>query len=158
MAHIGYKTHTTCVKSIAQNRRARFDYDIADTIEAGIILTGQEVKSCRAGHANLSGSYLSFHQGKPILKHMKISPYAFASGLDSYNPDRDRELLLKKSDVVKLQSLVAEKGITVIPLEVKAGKFIKIVIGVGKGRKTIDKRARIKERDVERKMKRGEEV
>jgi SsrA-binding protein len=146
------------MKSVAQNRRARFDYEISDTLEVGIMLTGQDVKSCRAGHVDLRGSYVSFFGGKPVLKSAKIMKYQFASQLEGYEPGHDRPLLLKKAEMEKLQSLSAEKGATIIPLELRVGKYIKVVLGIAKGRKTVDKRARIKERDVERRLKKGEEI
>jgi SsrA-binding protein len=146
------------MKSVAQNRRARFDYEISDTLEAGIVLTGQEVKSCRLGHADLRGSYVSFTNGKPILKSAKIMKYAFASQLEGYDPGHDRPLLLKKSELEKLASLAAEKGSTIIPMEIRVGKYIKVLLGVAKGRKTADKRARIKEREMEKRLKKGEDV
>ena len=130
-------------KKVAQNRRARFDYEIIDTLEAGISLTGQEVKSCRAGQVNLAGSYVSFLGPSPRLKNASIAPYAFASGLENYNPSRERLLLLSKKDIQKLESLTQEKGVTVIPLEVLAGKYIKVVLGIGRGRKRLDKRQHI---------------
>lgn len=143
------------MKVVAQNRRARFDLEITDTIEAGMMLTGQEVKSCRAGQASLAAAYVSFHGGKPLLKNAKIPPYRFASGLDSYDPDRDRPLLISKRESEKLASLTQERGVTVVPLEMRAGKYIKLLLGIGKGRKRIDKRERIKEKDMERKMRKG---
>lgn len=146
------------MKTVAQNRRARFDFEIIETLEAGIMLTGQEVKSCRGGHVNLAGSYVSFLGGKPLLKKAKIAPYTFALPLPSYDPERDRELLLKKHEGEKLEAMAAEKGVSVVPLEVKAGRFIKIVLGVGRGRKRYDKRQRIKERGMERKLREGREI
>jgi SsrA-binding protein len=146
------------MKTVAQNRRARFDYEISDTLEAGIVLSGQEVKSCRMGHVDLRGSYVSFSGGKPILKGAKIMKYQFASQLDDYEPGHDRPLLLKKSEIEKLQALAQEKGNTIIPMEVRLGRYIKVVLAVAKGRKTVDKRARIKERDVERRLKKGLEI
>lgn len=146
------------MKTVASNRRARFDYQITDTVVAGIMLTGQEVKSCRMGHADLSGSYVSFYGGKAMIKHLKIMQYKFASQLEGYDPGHDRQLLLKKVEMEKLQALADQKGVTIIPLEIQAGKFVKILLGIGQGKKTIDKRRVIKERDVERRMKRGEEV
>lgn len=146
------------MKTVAKNRRARFDYEITDTVVAGIILSGQEAKSCRAGHVDLSGSYVSFHGGTPTLKHVKIRPYQFASGLDDYDPGRDRKLLLKKPEAEKLQVASEQKGVSIIPLEVQAGKFIKVMLGLAKGKKTIDKRKVIKERDVERRLRQGREV
>lgn len=143
------------MKIVAQNRRARFDYDITETMEAGIQLTGQEVKSCRLGQISLVGSYISFLGGRPILKQAKISPYKYASGLDGYDPGHDRPLLIKKSEMARLESAQAQKGVTIIPLEVHAGKFIKVLFGIAKGRKTIDKRQRIKEREVGRRLRMG---
>ncbi len=145
------------MKVVAENRRAKFDYEILDTVEAGIVLTGQEVKSCRAGQVNLAGSYVSFH-GKPVIKHLKISPYKYASGLGDYDPERERPLLLKATEIKKLQTYADERGVSVVPLKVLAGKFIKVVLGVGKGRKRLDKRARIREREGSRRRRRGQEV
>lgn len=145
------------MKVVAQNRRARFDYEIADTVEAGILLTGQEVKSCRLGQVNLAGSYVSFLSGKAVLKQVKISPYKYANVGSDYDPARDRPLLIRKSEIEKLQSAAEQKGATVIPLEVRAGKFVKILLGVARGRKRIDKRQRIREREVERRVRRGQE-
>ncbi|KKU20082.1 MAG: SsrA-binding protein [Candidatus Saccharibacteria bacterium GW2011_GWA2_46_10] len=143
------------MKIVSKNRRARFDYEVTDTLEAGIILTGQEVKSCRAGHCDLSGSYVSFISGKPVLKAMKISPYKFASGLEGYDPGHDRVLLLKKTEFNKIKSSLDEKGSSLIPLEVRAGKYIKVLLGFGRGRKRYDKRQRIRERETERKLREG---
>ena len=146
------------VKTVAQNRRARFDYEIIDTVEAGIVLSGQEVKSCRLGQVSLLGSYVSFAGGKPMLKQMKVSVYKYAGIQPDYDPGHDRELLLRKNQAAKLEAMQSEKGISIVPLEILAGKFIKVVIGVGRGRKRLDKRQRIKERDIGRKMREGREV
>jgi SsrA-binding protein len=141
------------MKVVAENRRARFDYEILETAEAGIVLTGQEVKSCRLGQVNLSGSYVSFFKGVPRIKHMKISPYKYAGSLPGYDPERDRELLLKKAELEKMERAADEKGMTIIPLQVRAGRFIKVLLGLGLGRKKIDKRQKIKEREIERKIR-----
>lgn len=146
------------MKTVAQNRRARHDYEIVDTIEAGIMLHGHEVKSCRQGNISLSGAYVSLQSGSPVLKGAKIAKYSHASGLDDYQPGRDRQLLLHKKQSEKLQTELAEKGISLIPLEVKAGKHIKIVLGLGKGRKRHDKRQKKKEKDVKRRLKEGREI
>jgi len=143
--------------TVAKNRRARYDYEITDTVEAGIMLTGQEVKSCRKGHVNLAGAYVSFLDGKPTLKGAKITPYRFASGLENYSPGRDRPLLLKKAETNRLLSAAQEKGVSIIPLEVRAGKHIKVLLGIGTGKKRYDKRQKIKEREQERKLKKGED-
>lgn len=146
------------MKVVATNRRARFDYQIDDTILAGIMLSGQEVKSCRMGHVDLSGSYVSFRGAVPIIKHVKIMPYKFASNLDGYEPAQDRTLLLKKTEAEKLRVASEQKGTSIIPLEVQAGKFVKVLLGIAHGKKQFDKRRTMKERDVERRMKRGEDV
>ncbi len=140
------------MKIVAKNRRARFDYEILETVEAGIVLLGPEVKSCRLSQVSLTGSYVSFASGIPILKGMKISKYAYASGV-SEDPGHDRSLLLSKVQIAKIQAASLEKGMTVIPLEVHAGKFVKVLIGIGRGRKRIDKRQHIKEREVSRRVR-----
>src|SRR3989344_5257032 len=99
------------MKVVARNKRARFDYEILEELEAGMILTGQEVKSVRAGNADLKGAYVSFLGGKPILKNSTIQPYKYASNLAGYDPGRDRELLLKKSELERLRGMSDEKGI-----------------------------------------------
>ncbi len=144
------------MKLVAQNRRARFDFDITETLEAGVMLTGQEAKSCRMGQVNLAGAYVSFLNGKPLLKHVKIAPYPFATVSD-YEPERDRPLLLKKHELEKLAAITSEKGMSILPLEVRAGRFIKVLIGIGRGRKKIDKRQKIKEREIGRKIREGGE-
>lgn len=141
------------MKVVAQNRRARFDYEITETFEAGIMLTGQEVKSCRLGQVNLAGSYVSFASGSPVLKQAKISPYKYAGKLQDYDPGHDRTLLLRSKEAERLEALQSEKGVSIIPLEVRAGKFIKVLIGVGRGRKKLDKRQKIREREISRRVR-----
>ncbi|MDD5026408.1 MAG: SsrA-binding protein SmpB [Candidatus Peribacteraceae bacterium] len=143
------------MKRVADNRRARYDYEILDTVEAGIVLSGPEVKSCRLGHVHLSGAYVSFLLGKPVLKNASVALYAYASGVENYDPGHDRPLLLKESEIRKLTAGTEEKGMTVIPLEVRAGKFIKVLLGLGRGKKRFDKRQKIRARDVERRLKRS---
>ena len=145
------------MKVVAKNKRVRFDYEILEELEDGMILTGQEVKSVRAGNADLKGAYVSFLGSKPILKNSTIQPYKYASNLTGYDPGRDRELLLRKGELEKLRAASEEKGISVLPLEFRSGRMIKVLLGVGRGRKTIDKRRRIKEREVEKKIRKGEE-
>lgn len=146
------------MKTIAHNRRAKYDYDIVDTLEAGITLTGQEVKSCRMGNINLGGSYVSLVSGKPVIKGMKIARYAFASNVDDYEPGRDRTLLLHKREIEKLTGKLAEQGVSLVPLEAKAGKHIKLILGLGKGKKRYDKRQDKKNKDVQRRLRDGREV
>ena len=145
------------IKTVAQNRRARFDYEIVETIEAGMMLTGSEVKSCREGHVSLAGAYVLVHKGKVKLRNVVIARYRYTAGSQTNEPERERELLLKSVEIDRLSSAVAQKGMTLVPLEVRAGKYIKIVIGLGRGKKKFDKRATIKKRDVERKLREGRE-
>lgn len=145
------------MKVVAKNRRAFYDYEILDKVEAGIMLTGQEVKSCRAGNMNLAGAYVSLLSGKPVLKNATIAKYVHAGDLPDYDPGRERALLLKKGEIEKLESKLAEKGVSLVPLEVKAGKHVKVTLGLGKGKKKLDKRQKIKERDMKRKLRKGED-
>lgn len=146
------------MKTVSHNRRARYDYDISDTLEAGIALTGQEVKSCRMGNVNLSGAYVSLLSGTPMLKNMTIARYAHAAPSEEYEPGRERLLLLKKQEIAKLTTALSQKGVSLIPLEVKAGKYIKVVLGLGKGKKRYDKRQSKKEHDIGRRLQEGREI
>lgn len=145
------------MKVVAQNRRARYDYEILETLEAGMMLTGSEVKSCRKGHINLAGSFVSVLGGRPILKGAGISKYTFSGPNVVHDEHRDRELLVKKTERAKLDRATAEKGMTLIPLEVRAGKYIKLLIGVCRGKKKTDKRQAIKDRETKRKLREGRE-
>lgn len=146
------------MKTVASNRRARYDYDIIDTIEAGILLHGQEVKSCRAGNVNLAGAYVSFLAQKPTLKGCHIAPYRHASNLDDYTPERERTLLLHKKEIAKLHAALAEKGVSLIPIEMKAGRHIKVILGLGKGKKRHEKKQKKKETDIKRRLREGREI
>ena len=143
------------MKVVGQNRRATYDYEIIDTFDAGIMLLGHEVKSCRAGNVNLAGSYVSLVTGAPVLKGATIAKYQYASGLDDYETGRDRPLLLSAKELKKLQTQLLEKGVSLIPMKVLAGKHIKVVLGLGKGKKRYDKRQKKKEQDVTRKLQQG---
>ncbi len=140
------------MKVVAQNRKARFDFEIIETLEAGIMLTGPEVKSCRAGHVHLAGSYVSFLGDVAQLKNAKISPYPPAADAD-HKELRDRVLLLNAREAAKMRRALEEKGISVVPLEVRVGKYIKVLLGLGRGRKKFDKRARIKDRETSRQVR-----
>ncbi len=136
------------------NRRARFEYEILETFEAGIVLVGSEVKSLRQGKANLQDSYALVKNGEIWLLNMHINPYEQANQFN-HDPLRTRKLLLNKSEIAKLQVKTNEKGLTLIPLKLyfKKGNA-KVQLGIGKGKKLHDKRESIKERDVEREMRR----
>ena len=144
------------MKVLISNRKAYFDYTFTDEIVAGISLTGAEVKSLKNASASLKGSYVSIQDEEAFLVHTHITPYAYA-GNKSYDPERKRKLLLTKKEINSL--IGKEKGVVIIPLEiVETGKgLIKLKIGIGYGKKKYDKRESIKKRDVERRIRRGED-
>jgi len=135
---------------VTENRKARHDYEILETFEAGLVLTGSEVKSLRAGRANLKDSYARIDRGEAFLLNAHISPYAAASHF-GHEPERNRKLLLHRSEIDKLNGRIQERGLTVIPLKIyfKNGRA-KVLIGVGRGKKSYDKRESIKKREMER--------
>ena len=145
------------MKPLAQNRRARFDYDISETIEAGIELLGQEVKSTRAGQMNIGGSHALIRGNEAWLLNATIPPYQPLNVREAYDPKRTRRLLLKKSEIRNLVGSIKEK-MSLIPLRayVKSNR-IKIEIGIGKPRKKHDKRELLKKRTTEGEMRRGRE-
>ena len=139
--------------TLARNRRARFDYEILETFEAGLKLTGNEVKSVRGGHISLAGAFVTFRGNIPILTNAHISPYPFAPLRADYDPTAPRELLLKKSEIAYLRGKLAEKGLTALPLSVYTKhRYLKLEIGVGRGKKTFDKRASLKKREIDREI------
>ncbi|MFO7299686.1 MAG: SsrA-binding protein SmpB [Actinomycetes bacterium] len=142
------------VKVVATNRRARHDYAIVDTYEAGLVLLGSEVKSLREGHIQLKDSYATIEDGEAYLIGAHIAPYGYARD-GGHEPERPRKLLLHKREIGRLAGTLAEKGLTLIPLQVyfKDGKA-KVELAVAKGKRTVDKREDIKKRDAEREMDR----
>lgn len=149
------------VKTITQNRKARHDYHIVDTIEAGIALVGTEVKALREGSCNLQDSHAFFQMGNNIselwVSGMHISPYSHGN-IENHVPTRLRKLLLHKNQLVKLFHRVQEKGITLVPLSLYfLGPYVKVEIGIAQGKKKYDKRQDIKERDIKRRLQRGED-
>lgn len=149
------------MSTLAENRRARFDYDILEDYEAGIALSGREVKAVRNGQISLKGSYVVFAGGNPTLLNAHISPYAFsggqtAGGQTAYDPTRSRRLLLKKREIGYLRGKLEEKGLTIVPLSVYTSKhLIKVKIGLAKGKRLLDKRETIKKRDLDREVRRS---
>lgn len=141
---------------IATNKKALHDYEILEKIEAGLVLTGQEVKSVKEGHIRLQGAYVRILKGEAWLVGAHIAKYRFAGALPDYNPERSRKLLLHKRELKYLIGKSQEKGLTIVPISVytKRGK-IKLEIGVARGRRTIDKREIIKKREVKRKIERA---
>ena len=142
-------------KPIASNRRARHEYDILDSLEAGIALRGPEVKSLREGRANLSDAYAIVRGGEVVLRNLHISPYQQA-GRENPDPTRDRKLLLHRREIDRLRSRVAERGLTLIPLSLywKGGRA-KVDLGVARGRRRYDKREAIRRREQDREVRRA---
>lgn len=138
---------------VTQNRKAFHDYFIEETFEAGIMLTGTEVKSLRAGKANLKDSYARIKDGEVFLLNAHISPYTHSDSFKQHDPERTRKLLLHKKEIMKLLGKTREKGYTIVPTKIyfKGGKA-KVEIGLAKGKTSYDKRDSIKARDVKREI------
>lgn len=141
---------TENIKILIKNKKARHEYFIEDTVEAGMALVGSEVKSIRGGKANIKEAYVRILNNEAFIFNMHISPYEKGS-LYNEEPLRTRKLLLHKKEIIKLSSLVAQKGLTLVPLIVylKKGR-VKIEVGVARGKKLYDKRQDIMKRDVDR--------
>ena len=140
------------MKVITNNKKAYFDYFISDTIEAGIVLEGSEVKSIRGGGVSLNESYVKIINNEVFLINAYIKPFEKAS---SFAPDskRTRKLLLSRAQIVKLSQKVSERGLTIVPLRVYLkGSLVKVEIGVGKGKKLFDKRETLKEKTAKREI------
>lgn len=137
-------------KKIAENKKARFNYFVEDSIECGVALEGTEVKSVKSGNISFSDSFAEIINGEIWLKNFTISEYAFSS-VFNHNPARSKKLLLHREQIKRLIRKTEEKGYTLIPLDVylKNGR-VKISLGVCKGKKLFDKRETIKSRDIER--------
>ena len=140
---------------VTTNRKARHDYEITETIEAGIVLVGSEVKSLRAGLANLKDSYVQFRAGEAWLVGCHISPYSFSRG-GGHDPDRDRKLLLHRREIDRVSAKVKERGLSLVALRIyfKDG-IAKLELGLGRGRAAYDKRRAIREKEQRREMDRA---
>lgn len=139
---------------LAQNKKARHDYQILETIEAGLVLTGTEIKSVRERRINLKDGFAQIHNGEAWLMNVHISEYTQGNRFN-HDPLRARKLLLHKKEIQKLTGQTSEKGITIVPLKVylKHG-FAKVLLGIAKGKHDYDKRETIKKRDQEREIRR----
>lgn len=137
------------------NRAAYHEYFIEDKYDAGMVLTGTEVKSLRDGRASFNDSYCYFHKGELWIKSLHIAEYSHGT-VNNHDPLRERKLLLQKRELKKIEAKMKEKGYTLVPLKIFFNEkgLAKIEIGLGKGKKMHDKRESIKSRDVEREMKR----
>ena len=143
-------------KVVAQNRKARHDYFILDTLECGLVLTGTEIKSVRAGNLNLKDSYAAIEKSELWLLGMHISPYEKGSYYN-HEPERNRKLLVSKRELIRLNVKTREKGLTLVPLLVyiKDGRRAKVELALAKGKTSYDKRDAIAERDARRDMARA---
>jgi SsrA-binding protein len=139
--------------TVATNRRARHDYEILDTFEAGIALRGSEVKTLREGHASLQDAYAEVQDGEVIL-HMQIPAYSH-TGYDGHEPTRPRKLLLHRREIDQLSRRVAERGLTLVPLRLYfKQQLVKVELAVARGKRAYDKRQAIAKRDAAREMDR----
>jgi len=140
---------------LAKNRRAAFDYKLLDKYNAGIVLTGQEVKSVKTGHISLKGSFVTLKNNELYLTNAAIPPYKHAGELKNYDSSRSRKLLLKKSEIKSLIGKIRARGLTLVPIQVYTKKsLIKLQFAVARGKKQYDKRENIKKKETQRKIKR----
>jgi SsrA-binding protein len=137
------------IKNIAKNPTAKHNYEILDTIEAGIVLTGTEIKSIRNGKVNLKDSYAAIDNGEVYVYSMHISPYE-QGNIFNKDPLRNRKLLLNKREIFKLTGLITQKGYTLIPISLYfKNSIVKVELGICKGKKLYDKREDLKKKDAE---------
>lgn len=140
------------MKIIAQNKKVFHDYHILEHLEAGIVLKGDEVKSLRAGHVSLVGSYATIHDGELFLLNCTISPYARSYDKKSDTATRSRKLLVKKRELSRLIGDISRKGITIVPLQIYLNEksLIKVDLGLCKHKNAADRKQELKERDIKR--------
>ena len=145
---------TSGTKLIANNKKARHDYFVEDTFEAGIVLHGTEVKSLRQGHCSIKEAFIGIDDGEAFIHQMHISPYE-KGNIFNKDPLRVKKLLLHKNEILKMLGKMKEKGITVVPLKVYfKGSLVKVEVGLAKGKKLYDKRADIAKKDQTREAQR----
>lgn len=145
-------------KVVATNRKARYNYEILDTFEAGVVLLGSEVKSLRAAQVQLKDAYATIRDGEIWLENAHIAPYTFAEG-GGHEPERPRKLLLHRREIDRLFGRMREEGLTLVPLQIYFKNGIaKIELGLGKGKKTHDKRRDIVKKQQKREMERAKSL
>lgn len=143
-------------KLLAQNKKASHDYFIEDTYEAGMVLTGTEIKSVRAGKANISDSFCTIRNGEAFVHNMHISPFEQGNRFNPSDPTRARKLLLKRAEIHKLLGLSKQEGYTLVPLKIYIRNgYAKLLIGLAKGKKKYDKRESEAKRDAQRDIQRA---
>jgi SsrA-binding protein len=140
-------------KPLASNRKARHDYEVLETVEAGLQLAGTEVKAMRQGRVQLKDSHVVIQDGQAFLVGVHVSPYSHGNR-ENHEPERPRRLLLHRKEIDRLFGQVQQKGLTVVPLEIYLkGPWIKAELGLARGKKQFDKRASEKEKTVDREMR-----
>ena len=141
--------------TLATNKRAHFDYTILENYEAGLELLGIEVKSIKTKHVSLKESFVTIHAGELYLTNAHIPLYIHAGIVPGYNPTRPRKVLIKKSEIKRLVGAIRAKGLTLVPIKLYTKRrLIKLSFGLGKGKKQVDKRDKIKKREDDRDMSR----
>lgn len=146
------------MKPYAENRKAYHDYEILEKYEGGLVLEGNEVKSIREGGAKLAGAYIQPFQGELWLIGMHISPYSKQGKIEGHDPDRRRKVLVHYRELATIFGKTQQKGLTLVPFSLyPSGRRIKLSFAVCRGKKAHDKREKIKERDVMRRVQRGED-
>ena len=145
------------MKSISKNKKAYFEYFILDKFTAGIKLVGSEVKSIRAGKVSIVEAYCYINNGEIFIKGMHVSEHKEGGKHNNHQPIRDRKLLMNKKEIIKLSENISQKGLTIVPLEVMLSStgFIKVEIGLAKGKHLYDKRNTLKENDLKRETERN---
>ena len=143
------------MKIVAVNKKAKTDYEILETFEAGMVLTGTEVKSLREGRVSFKDAFCKIKDGEVWLLNLHIAPYEHASKVFNHDPERPRKLLMHKREIKRLTGKLQERGLTLIPTKIYFNKrgYAKVEIALAKGRKKYDKREVIKKREMERHMK-----
>ena len=142
--------------ALVENRKARMDYETLEEFEAGLELLGFEVKALRAGHGKLEGAHAIVRAGEAYIVGMDIPPYQPANTPEGYDSSRSRRLLLTKAEIQKISEYEAQKGLTVLPVQVyNKGRNLKVRLIAGRGRKKFDKRAVLKKRDTEKEIRRS---
>jgi SsrA-binding protein len=141
---------------VADNRKARHDYEIEETFEAGIVLTGSEIKSVRAGRVQLRGSFARVYRDEIFLYEAHISPYEQSGTHFNHEPTRPRKLLLHRREIKRIDGLIRQKGLTLVPLKIYfKGRRAKVELGIARGKKNYDKREDIAKRDAQRTIERA---
>ena len=152
------KAKTDGIKLIANNKKARHDYFVEDSFEAGIVLHGTEVKSLRQGHCSIKESFVDIDNGEVFIHQMHISPYE-KGNIFNKDPLRERKLLMHRYEINKLKGKIQEKGYTLVPLQVYfKGSLVKVEIGLARGKKLYDKRADIAKKDQRRELEKDFKV